>query len=214
MLPLAHAGIALGAAFLLDRALFSRHTVSAEHHDMQEDTESSAEVVAPASAESPPQASRWSSLGSRIDLRLLLIASLLPDIVDKPVGQYLFRETFSTGRIFCHTLLFLIIIAILGLYLYRTRGRLWLLVVSFGVFTHLLMDEMWVTPRTFLWPLYGLAFEPEDLSVWSQKVWHALFSDPAVFVPELVGAAVLIWFLAGLVGKGRVYAFIRSGEVT
>ena len=38
-----------------------------------------------------------------IDYRVLLVGSLLPDIIDKPVGQVLFHDTFSNGRIFCHT---------------------------------------------------------------------------------------------------------------
>ena len=105
------------------------------------------------------------SLANRIDIRLLLVSSLLPDIIDKPIGQLWLRGTLNNGRIFCHTLLFLLIITFIGVYLYRTRHRNWLLVLSGGVFTHLIFDEMWLMPGTLLWPLYGLAFERlEDLT--------------------------------------------------
>jgi len=92
------------------------------------------------------------------------LGSLLPDIIDKPVGQFFFRDTFSNGRIFCHTLLFLILITLAGLCLYRSRGKTWLLGFSFGTFMHLIQDQMWLEPRTFLWPLYGFAFEKIDLT--------------------------------------------------
>ena len=85
MLVFGHLGITLGAAVLLDGAL-SRSLPSCD-------------VPAnPGGRETRPVKP---SLLSRIDLRLLLIGSLLPDIVDKPIGTVLFRSTFENGRIFC-----------------------------------------------------------------------------------------------------------------
>src|SRR3972149_396130 len=48
----------------------------------------------------------------KLDYRLIVVAAMLPDIIDKPVGQVFFREFFSYGRIFAHTLLFLILISL------------------------------------------------------------------------------------------------------
>jgi hypothetical protein len=148
-----------------------------------------------------------------IDIRLLLIASLLPDIIDKPIGMYLFRNTFSNGRIFCHTLLFLIFITLAGIYLYKSKAKVWLLVLSFGTLAHLIMDQMWLNPHTLLWPLYGFRFEPEDISEFMLKTLAGLFGDIYVFVPEIVGGAVLIWFGRTLLANGKVDDFIRSGRV-
>ena len=90
MLVLGHAGITLGAGVLLNSALIKSGR-------------------APFKGQSP-QSSRklsWiSSLGSRIDIRILMMGSLLPDIIDKPVGRLLLRDTLNNGRIFSHTLLF------------------------------------------------------------------------------------------------------------
>lgn len=71
MLVLAHAGITLGTATLLAGVVKYRHE---------------------------PKRSRiswFTSLSKYIDIRILIIGSLLPDIIDKPVGQYFFQETFS-----------------------------------------------------------------------------------------------------------------------
>ena len=84
-------------------------------------TEGGLEEISPTrdshSSNSKPSSktSLFRSLANRVDIRFLLIGSLLPDIIDKPIGVYFFRETFSNGRIFSHTLLFLISITIIGL---------------------------------------------------------------------------------------------------
>ena len=45
-----------------------------------------------------------------MDYRLLLVASLLPDLIDKPIG-YLFRAyPMISGRHYGHSILFLIIV--------------------------------------------------------------------------------------------------------
>lgn len=197
MLVLGHTGIALGTAAILFSTLGN----------------SRFSQVVPLGNATSQKASWLISLGRRIDIRLLLIGSLLPDIIDKPVGQIFFRETLSNGRIFCHTLLFLIIITLAGLYLYRRHGRIWLLVISFGTFMHLVCDQMWLSPRTLLWPVLGFVFDRADLTDWMPNMLHALLTSPEVYVPELVGAAIIIWFAVELVHKRKVFAFVRYGQV-
>ena len=153
------------------------------------------------------------SLGSYIDIRLLMVGSLLPDIIDKPVGQFFFRETFSQGRMFSHTLLFLILVTLGGLYLYYRRSRVWLLTLSFGTFSHLIFDQMWRTPQTLFWPLYGFTFARTELAEWIPGILSALLTSPQVYLPELGGAMILLWFGLILIRRKKVYAFIRYGQV-
>jgi inner membrane protein len=155
----------------------------------------------------------FTSLANRIDIRLLLIGSLLPDIIDKPVGHFFFPDTFGTGRIFCHTLLFLILITLGGLYLYWSRKKTWLLVLSFGTFTHLILDGMWLHPKTLLWPLYGLSFERICLENWIENMLYDLLHQPVLIIPELTGAVIIIWFVLLLARRGKLYAFLRRGQV-
>ena len=138
---------------------------------------------------------RITSLGSTVNIRLLLIGSLLPDIIDKPIGQFFFREYFSNGRIVGHTLLFLVLITIIGLFLYKSRNSTWLLVLSFGTFVHLILDAMWLTPQTLFWPLYGFTFEKIDLGSWIPDIFRALTSNPLVYLPELMGFVLIVWLM-------------------
>ena len=211
MLLLAHAGITLGVTKLLNTAI-SRNSASTTVSQNVKEPLPSASITAQSSTEA--RKTLWlSALGEHIDVRLLLIGSMLPDIVDKPIGLYLFRGTFSTGRLFCHTCLFLILITLAGVYLYKVRGRAWLLVLAFGTFTHLILDQMWLAYRTFLWPFFGFTFEREDIADWTAKMLRALHTDPSVYLPEFIGAVVLIWFVLVLVRKKKIYSFIRNGKV-
>jgi membrane-bound metal-dependent hydrolase YbcI (DUF457 family) len=152
-------------------------------------------------------------LGKFIDIRLLFIGALLPDIIDKPLGQLILRDSISNGRIFAHTLLFFIIIALAGLYLYSRRRQRWLLVIAFGILMHLILDAMWETPRTILWPLYGLAFPREDLGDWVSETLLALVKNPAVYIPELIGAVILVWFAIFLLRRKKMFVFIKRGQI-
>ena len=61
--------------------------------------------------------------------------------------------------------------------------------------------------------LYGFAFEKADLTHWAQNVSRALLTNPSVYIPEIVGAGILLWFALKLLRRREVYAFIRSGQV-
>lgn len=183
MLLFAHTGITLGAAALISRTLGSN------------------------------KKSWIASAGDYLDVRLLMIGSLLPDIIDKPIGQLLFRETLSNGRIFSHTILFLVLIIVVGLYLHQRHRKSWLLVLSFGAFTHLILDQMWRTPQTLFWPLFGFAFDRINLTEWLPNIFNRLLTDPELYIPELAGIAIILWFGIMLVFRKKTYTFIRHGQV-
>jgi len=207
MLVFGHTGITLGAAVLLAGALESSRSPKIARSEAMKPSSHYSRVV-------PNCKTSWLNyLGSRIDIRLLFVGSLLPDLIDKPIGRFFFRETFSNGKIFCHTLLFLILVTIAGIYLYRRYNKTWCLAVSFGTVTHLVFDQMWRTPQTLFWPLLGFTFEKVDISNWILEVTHALFTNPVVYVPEIAGAVILIWFAWLLLRRRKIYSFIKYGQV-
>ncbi len=163
----------------------------------------------------PDEKTSWfDSLSRYVDIRVLLIGSLLPDIIDKPVGQYFFRETFSNGRIFSHTLMFLIVLTGIGFYLFKRHRQVWMLTLAAGTFFHLVLDRMWAAPGTLFWPLLGFTFEKAELTDWLSNILMALFSESGIFIPELIGLGVLLWFGLVLVFRKKVGIFIRYGKVS
>jgi inner membrane protein len=207
-----HAGITLGVATLLSGALIKSQTLS-KTKAIEGQRQPRQRLLNSQNGSSGGIASWLDSLASRIDIRLLLIGSLLPDIIDKPIGWFLLRDTFGSGRIFCHTLLFLIVMTLGGLALYWRRKSTSLLALSFGVFTHLILDLMWQSPKTFLWPLYGWEFERRCLSSWIQGIIRTIIDKPIVGIFELAGAIVVIWFIWLIVRRKKFRTFIRNGQI-
>ena len=138
---------------------------------------------------------------------------MLPDIIDKPVGQLLFRETFSSGRIFSHTLLFTVLLSLSGIYFYRRYHKNWLAAFAVGSLIHLILDRVWQTPRTLFWPFLGLAFERADLEDWLGNLLQAIVSKPAVFVPELIGLVVIAILGWVLIRRKALLKFIIFGQI-
>lgn len=206
MLILGHAGIALGTTAIIAETLRNTNFFKKGKYASPTAAEDNSPAVKTAGN------SWFRQLGNYLDIRLLLIGSLLPDIIDKPLGQVFFKEFFSNGRIFGHTLLFLLVITLAGLYFYRFRKQSWLLVLSLGTFIHLACDQIWLMPRTMLWPVYGFAFERIELTGWMAYILDKLLKDPAVYLPELVGAAVLLWFAIELMHSRNVLNFIKHGR--
>ena len=97
-----------------------------------------------------------------IDYRLILLGSMLPDIIDKPLGIWL----LDTGRSIGHTLVFGSVLVAAGFTLYAWRCSTGLLGLSFASVIHLVLDQMWLAPRTLLWPAYGWSFERGDVEEW------------------------------------------------
>ncbi|MFC2040203.1 metal-dependent hydrolase [Chloroflexota bacterium] len=188
MFVLAHVGITLGTATIVVGTLRGSHPVKIG------------------------ALSWFTGLGKYIDIRLLMVGSLLPDIIDKPLGHYFLRDIFSNGRILSHTLLFLVLIATLSFYLYKRHSQLWPLTLSFGSMMHLILDQMWLNPKTLFWPFLGIPFARYDINDWLMGILKAVISEPVLYVPEIIGAVIIILFCSELIHRRGFLAFITTGK--
>ena len=191
MLLLGHVGITLGAAVLLSTILGNQDSSCARRNDVLE-LSSTPDAVQAAGDSQNRTKFGLSGLLAHLKVRPLIIGSLLPDMIDKPVGLYFLRKTFSNGRIFGHTLLFSVLTTFAGLCSYRRRRKTHMLNLSFGAVTHLILDEMWNIPKTFFWPVRGFRFEREDTGRWFARMFRKLRTEPGAYIPELIGAAILV----------------------
>jgi inner membrane protein len=119
------------------------------------------------------------------------VGSMLPDIIDKPLG-YLIYGSMANGRIFAHTLLFLFVLATIAAILRsRALGSL-----SFGVLAHLVLDSIWTTPVILLWPLLGDFPIKPNLSVlgYFEMLMRGL-ENPEILIPEVLGFLYLAHFV-------------------
>jgi inner membrane protein len=211
LLIFGHAGITLGAVTVLNGLATGAVSKREETYpELETDKNATGKSL------SGGLFSWFARLGKRLDLRILLVGSLLPDIIDKPLGHVLFPEYLSSGRTFAHTLLFTVLIALGGLIIRYRTGKTWMLVLSLGSFAHLVLDEMWLPEwrTTLLWPFYGLEFPKAELTGWLGQIWHVLLHEPAVYIPEIIGGVVMIIFLWVLVRNSRLTSFLKHGRLS
>ena len=179
MFPPAHAGISVAIAFALEHS-FGRN------------------VLATGESIGAHKRAGW-----RIDYRLVILGSLLPDIIDKPLEFWLLHSR-SIG----HTLLFANLLILLGLTAMGSARLRASLVLSISSAGHLLLDSMWEIPETILWPLYGLSFgaaESDDsLLRWLQiGIGHVAL--------EAFGALALATFAVWLYRRRTIFKWFRTG---
>jgi membrane-bound metal-dependent hydrolase YbcI (DUF457 family) len=143
---------------------------------------------------------------AHINYWYVIIGAMLPDIIDKLIGRVLFEDIFASGRIFAHTLLFVVVLSISGYYLFSRRRDSRVLILAGGSFVHIVLDSMWKNPQTLFWPLMGLGFGrgTEYGSFWTYLavVYRNLgeIGNPEVlsmFMGEILGLAVIIVFGLG-----------------
>lgn len=201
MFILGHMGITVAAAYMLDHVPLPGKTALVRRIEQSAGGEDSEIQL------SKP------SLMPHIDIRLLLLGSLLPDIIDKPLGHIILRDSLNNGRIYCHTLLFAIVISLLAFYLWKQKNKFWLFPIAFGVIMHFILDQMWLMPHSLFWPLYGWAFPKGEWdSYWSDMLGD-LVSHSSIWVPEIIGGLILIWVAVIIIGKKHVHRFLKSGLV-
>lgn len=133
----------------------------------------------------------FSRLLHHVNLAALALGSMLPDVIDKPLGLIFFGSP-NMGRTIAHTLLFLLLLAALSFYTRDIR----LISLTWGVLAHLILDSMWNSPEILFWPLLGPFPERQLLDTQSYlEMLLAGLKNPGVLIPELAGFAYLLLFV-------------------
>lgn len=150
----------------------------------------------------------------KVDLRLLALGAVLPNLIDKPL-TLLFPDTFPGDRTVAHTLVVsaAVMTAIL-LATRRGRRRRAFMAVAIGMLLHLALDAMWTEPEVLFWPVLGVEFPPDGGGGGWPSVMASLRS-PWNWLLELVGLVYLIvlYRAAGLTDPEARSAFIRGGRL-
>ena len=132
---------------------------------------------------------RWVFRDPKVDLRLLILGAVVPDLIDLIAGAVLGDPNRQRWG---HTLILPTVAAIVILLTNRRgRRRRQLMTIVVAWLFHLVLDGVWVREVTFLWPLFGFEFAP-----WPEgSAWSRALSDPWRFLKEVAGLAylVLLW---------------------
>jgi hypothetical protein len=145
------------------------------------------------------------TLDRRADLRWAVFFTLLADLIDKPLGLLIFRETINNGRVWFHSIAVNLLLTLL-LVLARKPG-----VYALALWLHQICDRMWTRPWVALWPLTG-AFTYRDMDL---EDWIYNLFGPYNVVSEIAGFAVLAAFAwsHGLYRPARLRVWLKTGAL-
>lgn len=157
---------------------------------------------------------RYAFRDDRMDLRMLLLGALLPDLVDTPVGL-LFYGRLHSVRLATHSLL-LASVVMVAVVLSTRRGRprkTWM-PLAIGLLLHAVLDAMWLDPETLWWPLLGWGFAPAGPETVSSYA-AAVLGDWKVWLGEGAGLVYLafLWSAARLSDAEKRAVFWRTGRI-
>jgi len=146
---------------------------------------------------------RW--VAPKADLRWVIFFALLADLIDKPVGLVIFRETLNNGRVYFHSLSVNLFITLV-LIAWRKP-----LIYALALWTHQLCDLMWTRPWVALWPFTGY-FGYRDLPL---EDWVYSVLNPYNVTTEVVGLIVTIFFvvLYRLYDRECLREWLRTGTL-
>ena len=124
----------------------------------------------------------------------ILLGSILPDLIDKPIGRVFFAESIANGRIYAHTLLFALILTMVSIYLFKYYKNSNMLCVSSAVFLHICEDGIWNDTQTLFWPFYGWNFPRKVIyGYWLNYLLHDIFNNPYLLISEIIGIITIFF---------------------
>lgn len=141
----------------------------------------------------------------RLPTRPLILGTILPDLIDKPLYYGFVLATGRHGaaiglisgtRTFGHTGLFLLLLTLVAV----VRKSPVFAALALGVATHLLLDSLG-NPFShvlatggvpLLWPLHGLRFPVFPYTGAKDQLWQALL-NPYFFWTEILGLSLIFW---------------------
>ncbi len=149
------------------------------------------------------------------DYRVVALAAMGPDLIDKPLAALYFYRKYKAAVLFAHTLLAHLAVLLL---VWRRKPEWWPYALAFV--GHAVADRLWFFPDTFYWPFRGWRFhvwqkagsEQEDIR-WAY--WYAFTRRPELWGWEVGGLVAGLWFVLAnhLYDIRRLVAFLRTGRI-
>lgn len=150
-----------------------------------------------------------------VDYRLVAIAAMGPDLIDKPLAAVYFYRKFKSAVLFAHTL-----IAHIAVLLVIVRRAPNLLAYALAFNGHAILDRLWYFHDTFYWPFRGWRFhvwqkrgsEQEDMKL---AYWYAFTKRPELWGWEVGGIVAGLWFVLRnrLWQPSRLWHLLRTGRI-
>ncbi len=142
----------------------------------------------------------------RLDDRALIVGSMLPDVVDKPLALFLAPTLVGHSlRNHGHTLVFAALVLAVAIGLAVLTKRQWPLALALASAGHLVLDMMWFSHRILLWPFTTPDFSPRYIHEWGPR------ADSIYIASEALGLIIICWIAFKLIKRRNVRLWLLTG---
>jgi hypothetical protein len=124
----------------------------------------------------------------RMIIVFVAIGSVLPDVIDKPLGYIIFSSTLDDGKIFFHGFIIVLLFFLTGLLVWKWYKSYSFIFLAFGVFLHQIVDMMWKHPVNWYFPLLG----PYPVEPHSDYFLNAIVAELSSVTEWIFFAAILV----------------------
>jgi hypothetical protein len=138
---------------------------------------------------------------SNVRFAYLAFFAILPDMIDHPLGIFILPH-FCTRHLIAHSLPFSLCLILLILLVRPAK-------VAYGLayMGHLILDGMWNSPHTLLFPFLGFTFDSSSTTMitfpqYLRKIPGMLISSHLYCVGEIIGLVILLFVF--FLGKERL----------
>ncbi|MDO5844261.1 MAG: metal-dependent hydrolase [Methanocorpusculum sp.] len=122
------------------------------------------------------------------------LGGILPDLIDKPLGEVFLADSLDFGRIYFHTILIVLIILAVGIFIRRyNKKSVALICIAVGMFLHQLGDFMWESLQNWMWPFMGPFTHVEE--IYTIPEGAEILLDIAAWIISVITALAVIYFI-------------------
>jgi hypothetical protein len=135
------------------------------------------------------------------------IGGIASDLIDKPLGHIILKNSIDYGRIYAHGLVFLVIILICSIIVWYKYRSLSGIAFSLGILSHQLLDRMWDEPVSWFYPFRG-PFIPESYSNYFGNAFFLEIFNPSewLFASGVLIVLVLSFNIFSIRSNPKIYS--------
>lgn len=168
-----------------------------------------------------------SNNNNHIDYRIVMIGSMLPDIIDKPLVQIIYGLENHEGHFIAHSLIFSVLMIVIGMIIFPMNTNKSVFLLGIYSLIHQLFDKMMLIPNIFFLPnansghfmiLKRLEFV-HDITIPIYTRFPYLmgvviyFEKPYVFISEVIGFSIIVYFTYELFTNKGYIKFFKYGRL-
>jgi membrane-bound metal-dependent hydrolase YbcI (DUF457 family) len=127
------------------------------------------------------------------------LGGILPDLIDKPLGHIILKNSLDYGRIYGHGVIFFLLVLLAGLLAWHRWHSVAGIALALGVLSHEFLDVMWMEPANWYYPFLG-PFQSEHITDFFAGGLLRELSNPSEWMFAAAVLLLILGFSAGRIG--------------